>query len=143
MEGVLRHQEDAGRALALGPELVTAVAAADWEAVRSKLHPELHLRGLTPGKFNQANGPEAVAQAIDILKLWFYEDVDYLTEVLSCEARPMGPDGRYKLSYGFRAKSPGMSEWYADWDLDPPGPMPTGSSSKRGTTTSRTTGSPG
>lgn len=118
----MRQQEDTGRALALGPELVTALAKADWERVASKLHPDLHLRGLTPGKFNEAKGPEAVAQAVDIFKLWFYEDEDYLTEVWSCDVRRSGPDGRYKLSYSFRAKSPGMAQWYADWKLDAPPP---------------------
>jgi hypothetical protein len=61
-----------------------------------------------------------VAQALEIFKLWFYEDEDYLTEVLHCDVRPKGPDGRYKLGYSFRAKSPGMSEWYAGWKPDPP-----------------------
>lgn len=122
MEGVLRQQRDPARALRLGPELVAAIAEADWEGVALRLHPDLHLRGLTPGKFNEAQGPEAVAQAIDTFRLWFYEDTDYLTEILSCDVRPQGPDGRYKLSYSFRAKSPGMSEWYGDWKLDAPPP---------------------
>jgi hypothetical protein len=120
MEGVLRQQEDVGRALAVGPELVSALAEADWDRVASTLHPDLYLRGLTPGKFTAARGPDAVAQAVDIFKLWFFEDEDCLIGVEHCDVRPIGPDGRYKLSYAFKAKSAGMSSWHADWKLDPP-----------------------
>lgn len=52
-----------------GPALVTALAAADWQKVASVLHPRLHLRGLTPGKYNEAKGAGAVDQAIEIFLL--------------------------------------------------------------------------
>jgi len=115
----IEASRDVKRELELGPELVAALAEGNWARVESLLHPDLHLRGLTPGKFNRARGPDAVAEAIDIFKLWFYEDTDHLVEVLACEASPNGPDGQYKLSYSFRAKSPGMSTWHNDQGLDP------------------------
>jgi hypothetical protein len=120
MEGVLGQQQDVSRALAVGPELVTAQVVPDWERVASTLHPDLFLRGLTPGKFNVAQGPDAVAQAVGIFKLWFYEGEDSLLGIERCDVRPIGLDGRYKLSYVLRARSPGMSTWYTDWGLDPP-----------------------
>ncbi|MGH8916378.1 MAG: hypothetical protein ACRDZM_17910 [Acidimicrobiia bacterium] len=114
--------EAAHTATEAGPALVAALADADWERVASILHPDLQLRGLTPGKYNEAKGPGAVEQAIDIFKLWFYEETDFLTGVLKCKVRPNGRDGQYKLSYSFLAKSPLMSQWHHDVGLGPVSP---------------------
>lgn len=97
----------------LGHDLVAALARADFDAVRAILHPELHLRGLTPGKFNVAKGDGAVDQAIEIFKLWFFEEEDRLESVEWCEVRPVGRGARHKLSFGLRGKSPAMADWYA------------------------------
>lgn len=95
---------------ALGRELIAALARADFDRVRGVLHPELHLRGLTPGKFNEAKGEGAVDLAIEIFKLWFFEDDDRLESVEWCDVRSVGRNGRYQLSFGIRGKSPEMSD---------------------------------
>lgn len=97
----------------LGRELIAALARADFDGVRALLHPELHLRGLTPGKFNEAKGEQAVDEAIEIFKLWFFENDDRLEAVAWCETRPVGRYGRYKLSFGIRGKSPEMADSYS------------------------------
>lgn len=101
----------------LGEELIRAISAAAWDRVASLLHHDLHLRGLTPGMFNEAEGADAIQQAIDIFKLWFYEDDDNLTGVDWCTALPCGEHGRFKLSYGLRGKSPGMVDYYRERQL--------------------------
>jgi hypothetical protein len=83
-------QQDVGRALAVGRELVAAVAEEDWERVASTLHPWLYLRSLTPGKFNVVQGRDAVAQAVGVFKLWFFEDDDRLMGIEGCDVRPIG-----------------------------------------------------
>lgn len=108
---------DAAEHEGLGRELIAALARGDWDKVRALLHPELHLRGITPGKFNEAKGEGAVDQAIEIFKLWFFEDTDRLESVEWCEVQPIGRYGRYKLSYGLRGTSPGMVDAYSTWRL--------------------------
>lgn len=115
---MMKTAEPVDAGLEAGLALVSALATADWEGVASALHPDLHLRGLTPGKFNEANGRAAVDQAIEIFKLWFYEGTDYLIDVNECNVTPNGPDGQYKLSYSFRAKSPLMSQWHNEQGLE-------------------------
>jgi hypothetical protein len=51
-------------------------------------------------------GRRGRAQAIDIIRLWFYVDDGYLTEVVRCGVGRNGPDGRHNLSYAFAAKVP-------------------------------------
>lgn len=101
----------------LGRELIAALSRADWERVRALLHPEVHLRGLTPGRSDEARGDGAVDQAIEAFKQWFFEDTDRLESVEWCEVRPVGRYGRYKLSYGLRGTSPGMVDAYSTWRL--------------------------
>lgn len=96
----------------LGRDLIAALARADFDTVRALLHPELHLRGLTPGKLSEAKGERAVDQAIEIFKEWFFEETDHLESVAWCETRPIGRYGRYKLSFGVRGKSPVMVDSY-------------------------------
>jgi hypothetical protein len=50
VEGVLQQQENIARALALGPELVTALAETDWEEL---------LRGFIPSCTCAYNGISA------------------------------------------------------------------------------------
>jgi hypothetical protein len=97
----------------LGRELIEALAKGDFERVRGVLHPEVHLRGLTPGKFDEAKGDAAVDRAIEIFKLWFFEDEDHLESVEWCDVQRVGRGARWKLSFGLRGKSPGMSDRYA------------------------------
>lgn len=101
----------------LGERLIDALSRSDFATVRSLFHPDVHLRGLTPGRFDEAYGEDAIGQVVDIFKAWFFEDDDVLSGVAWCDARAVGNGGRYKLSFGLRGKSPGMSDWYGEKNL--------------------------
>lgn len=96
----------------LGRELIRALSKGAFDSLPRLFHPEVHLQGLTPGRFNEAKGETAIEEVTEIFKLWFFEDDDRLDSVEWCDVRPVGRNGRYKLSFGLRGKSPGMCDWY-------------------------------
>jgi hypothetical protein len=63
----------------LGARFVEALAAKDFAQVASLLHPEVDFRGMTPGRFWEAN---TATQVVDeVLRSWF-EDSDQIDELL-------------------------------------------------------------
>ena len=44
----------------LGERFVRALAAKDFTGVAAVLHPEVDFRGMTPGRFWEATGPDQV-----------------------------------------------------------------------------------
>lgn len=108
----------------LGRAFVESLVERDLTRTASLFHPDLSFRGLTPGRFWQAE-PPIIESAISILEKWFFEDDDGLSDILRFHVERVGPDrlgDRFKLSYSFEAKSPVMSEYFGRWDLERPPP---------------------
>lgn len=132
---------------ALGREFIEALVRDDFDAMRSLLHPDVHFRGLSPHKFLKASPSDPVGGVLRAFRLSFYEGegdfADHPEELLSCAAKPFGYGGRYKLSYRIRSKT---ARWRRRsgtmaWRTFPT--TPTGSWSRRPTTTWSTAGSAG
>jgi SnoaL-like domain len=65
----------------LGERFVRALAAKDFAGVAAMLHPEVDFRGMTPGRFWEATGPDQVVE--EVLKQWFEDhgQIDALVEL--------------------------------------------------------------
>ena len=74
----------------LGERFVRALAAKDFTGVAAVLHPEVDFRGMTPGRFWEATGPDQVIE--QVLKQWF-EDQDRIgwMRVMCSGFRPASP----------------------------------------------------
>jgi hypothetical protein len=81
----------------LGAEYATALAAKDFDRILALLHPEVDFRGMTPRRFWEATGPEAVVS--DVLRLWF-EDSDAIESLEQIETDAFADRARvgYRLS---------------------------------------------
>jgi hypothetical protein len=64
----------------LGDQFARSLLAKDWDRVAAILAPDVHFRGLTPGRYWEANSATEVVEGI--LKQWF-EPSDEIYEVLS------------------------------------------------------------
>ena len=51
-------------AAALGPRFAQALATKDADALRAALHPEVDFRALTPNRFWEAHGRDAVIEIV-------------------------------------------------------------------------------
>lgn len=65
----------------LGSRLATAIATKDHEAVRQLVSPDADFRAMTPRRFWEGPGPDAV---LDALGVWF-DDGDTIVRLLSVD----------------------------------------------------------
>ncbi len=70
-------------AAALGPRFAHALAAKDADALRGVLHPDVDFRGVTPNRFWEAHGRDAV---IDIVFGAWFGTQDALEELVLLES---------------------------------------------------------
>lgn len=89
----------------LGARFATALARKDAEALRALLHPEVDFRGMTPNRFWEGGGPDAVLK--HLLGGWFepkdeIESLDALETGAVADRERVGyrvtvnnPDGRF------------------------------------------------
>lgn len=85
----------------LGTRFAAALGAKDFDRVASLLHPEVLMRGLTPKRSWEAQGPE---QAIrEVLTVWF-DDSREIDEVVSVQAASFADRGH--VAYSFRGRRP-------------------------------------
>ncbi len=85
----------------LGTEFATALGHKDFDRVAGLLHPEIRLRGLTPRKSWEAEGPEAAVG--EVLAVWFDESRQ-IEEILSIESGDFAD--RRHVTYSFRGRRP-------------------------------------
>lgn len=116
----------------LGLQFAKAIGAEDLEHIREVVHPNIHFRALTPTKYQEAQGDDAVSETIAILAGWFFDDGDDIQEVVDPKVEEMPSHGRYRLTYRLRLKSTSAAEWFreegwadpaddADWLVDQTG----------------------
>ena len=70
----------------LGELFARALAAKDFREVSELLHPEVDLKGLTPGRSWDASGPTAVDE---VLQQWF-EPTDEIKQLLDVRTGTVG-----------------------------------------------------
>jgi hypothetical protein len=85
----------------LGVEFAHALAAKDFSRVLDLLHPEIDFPGLSPNRFWEASGADAVISAV--LRHWF-EDSDEI-ETLECFDSDSFAD-RERVGYRFSVNNP-------------------------------------
>jgi SnoaL-like domain len=85
----------------LGERFVRALAAKDFAGVAAVLHPEVDFRGMTPGRFWEATGPDQVIE--QVLKQWF-EDQDQIDALVELEAGGFGD--RDRVGWRFAVTTP-------------------------------------
>jgi hypothetical protein len=83
----------------LAETLARAVAAKDHAAVRNLLHPEIDVRGMTPGRVWEADGPDDVLAAFGT---WF-DDGDVIEAVESMQVD--GFADRERVGYRLRVRN--------------------------------------
>ena len=84
----------------LGERFARALAAKDFEALSPLLHPEVDLKGLTPGRSWDASGPAAVNE---ILQQWF-EPRDEIKQLLDVRTGTVGD--REHVAYRLAVTNP-------------------------------------
>ena len=88
-------------ATSLGEQFARALAVKDFDRIASLLHPEVDFRGMTPGRFWEA---DSARQAIDeALRSWF-EDSDQIDELLEVHTGRVGD--RDRVGYRFAVSNP-------------------------------------
>jgi hypothetical protein len=90
-----------GPSASLGASFATALAAKDFDRIRSLLHPEIDFRGLTPRRDWQAGDPETLIGAV--LREWF-EDSDEIEALEHLETAAFAD--RERVGYRFRVRNP-------------------------------------
>lgn len=85
----------------LGASFADALAAKDFDRIRTLLHPELDFRGLTPNRNWEASDPEAMVGSV--LREWF-EDSDEIEELVEVETDSFAD--RERVAYRFRVRNP-------------------------------------
>lgn len=108
-----QQQDEAGR------RFVHALAAKDTATLLDVLAPQVALRGMTPGRFWEATGPEQAVH--EVLYRWF-EPSDVVEEVLSVETG--AAHDRPRVDYRFRVRNPAgehLVEQRVYFDLDDQG----------------------
>jgi hypothetical protein len=91
---VTQQQDEVGR------RFVRALAAKDTATLLDVLAPQVALRGMTPGRFWEATGPEQAVH--EVLYRWF-EPSDVVEEVLSLESG--AAHDRPRVDYRFRVRN--------------------------------------
>jgi hypothetical protein len=110
---VTQQQDEVGR------RFVRALAAKDTATLLDVLAPQVALRGMTPGRFWEATGPEQAVH--EVLYRWF-EPTDVVEEVLSVETG--AAHDRPRVDYRFRVRNPDgehLVEQRVYFDLDDQG----------------------
>ncbi len=85
----------------LGAAFADALAAKDFDQIRTLLHPEVDFRGLTPRRHWEASDSDAVIG--EILREWF-EDSDEIEELVQVETDAFAD--RERVAYRFRVRNP-------------------------------------
>jgi hypothetical protein len=88
-------------AASLGERFAQALAAKDFDQIASLLHPQVEFRGMTPGRFWQADNPTQVIE--EILRSWF-EDSDQIDELLQVDTDRVGD--RERVGYRLAVSNP-------------------------------------
>jgi len=98
-------------AAALGREFAEALAAKDFERVRTLVDAEVDFRGLTPRRAWEAAGSEALVD--DVLPSWL-EDSDHVDEMLEVESGSFADCERVRYSFrGHDDRGPFVVEQHA------------------------------
>jgi hypothetical protein len=85
----------------LGSQFATALAAKDFDRVRSLLHPAIDFRGMTPSRVWEAGDPDTLVS--EVFQQWF-EPSD---EILSLDAVETGQvEDRERVGYRFSVRNP-------------------------------------
>jgi hypothetical protein len=85
----------------LGSQFATALAAKDFDRVRSLLHPAIDFRGMTPSRVWEAGDPDTLVS--EVFQRWF-EPSD---EILSLDAVETGQvEDRERVGYRFSVRNP-------------------------------------
>jgi hypothetical protein len=85
----------------LATDFARALAAKDAGRIRELIHPDIDFRGLTPNRFWEATGPDAVLSIL--LESWF-EDRDEIRALDRLEADVVGD--RERVGYRFSGRNP-------------------------------------
>jgi hypothetical protein len=85
----------------LGERFARALAAKDFGRVRGLLHPEVDFRGMTPGRFWEATGPDQVVE--EVLTQWF-EDQDHIDALVELATGSVGD--RQRVAWRFAVTTP-------------------------------------
>ena len=85
----------------LGEQFATALAAKDFDRIRDLLHPEIDFRGMTPSRFWEASGPDAVVT--EVLHHWF-EPSDDIESLDAVETDAFSD--RERVGYRFTVRNP-------------------------------------
>jgi ketosteroid isomerase-like protein len=110
---VTQQQDEVGR------RFVRALAAKDTTTLLAVLAPDVALRGMTPGRFWEASGPDQAVH--EVLYRWF-EPSDVVEEVLWVETG--SAHDRPRVDYRFRVRNPDgvhLVEQRAYYELDDEG----------------------
>jgi hypothetical protein len=85
----------------LGGEFARALAVKDTGRIRELVHPEIDFRGLTPNRFWEAVGADAVLSIL--FENWF-EDTDEIRTIESLESDAVVD--RERVGYRFAVRNP-------------------------------------
>lgn len=85
----------------LGEAFARAFAAKDYDRIREVLAPEIDFRGMTPNRFWEATGPDAIVDTV--LQVWL-EDDENVQEIQEIESGEVGD--RRRVRYRFRVQTP-------------------------------------
>ncbi|WP_210650312.1 hypothetical protein [Nocardioides sp. SYSU D00065] len=86
----------------LGARLAGAIAAKDEDALRALLADDVDFKGLTPGRFWEGTGPDAV---VDVVFGSWFEESDTIERVLDVTERDDVADTSH-VSYRFDLTNP-------------------------------------
>ena len=85
----------------LGHAFAEALVRKDFDRIEALLHPEVEFRALTPGRFWELDGPQAVIDGA--LRRWF-EDSDELEALISVEDDSVSD--RQRVAYRLAGHNP-------------------------------------
>lgn len=86
--------------IAIGQQFAQALAAKRWDEVAAALHPDVVFRGMTPGRFWEAE--TAAEVVVDVLQQWF-EANDHIEQLTGVDTAPVAD--RFILRYGLRVRN--------------------------------------
>ncbi len=87
--------------MTLGEDFVHALAARSGDRLRAVLAPDVDFKGLTPGRFWEADGADALIDDI-LLGAWF-EDSDHIEEVVEVQTGAL--TDRARVGYLLRVEN--------------------------------------
>jgi hypothetical protein len=71
-----------GEPARIGERFARLLAAKQWSALGDLLDPEVVFKGMTPGRFWEADSPDEVV--VDVLQHWF-EDTDHIEKLVGVD----------------------------------------------------------